>query len=181
MQVAQGSHEQVFLGRQLALFGFRLLEDRPSIIDQARDQRRFVGRLSAPSVVPLAGIWLRPHFVLASTVACFFGFLVRHTSGFSTLGIPPDGSIFPAPNVPARNFCRKFAFAVDQKSYPVIFRIPLEAGLLSRETEEAGSRNFWDCKLNSILSRHDERQRELSPAPGLSFLSPASCAAPLVL
>jgi hypothetical protein len=55
--------------------------------------------------------------------------------------------------------CKKSLLAVDDRRVRAIFAIPPEAGFRGQKTDEVGSRNFWDCKLNSILSRHDERKR----------------------
>jgi hypothetical protein len=53
----------------------------------------------------------------------------------------------------AKDFAKKSLFAVDEARERDIFVIPPEAG---PETNQGGSGNFWDCKLNSILSRHDD-------------------------
>jgi hypothetical protein len=53
-----------------------------------------------------------------------------------------------------QNFAKSLRLAVDDPARCVILVVPLDAGL--HQTHKCGevcSRNFWDCKLNSILSR----------------------------
>ena len=67
------------------------------------------------------------------------------------------------------DFSKKCFSAVDGRSGPAKLLTPPEAGLPGRKTRELVLAYFGTANWNSILSRHDERQRELSPEKKLGF------------
>ena len=66
-------------------------------------------------------------------------------------------------------FSKNRFFTVDARVCPATLLTPPEAGLPGRKTRELVLAYFGTANWNSILSRHDERQRELSPEKKLGF------------
>jgi hypothetical protein len=103
-----------------------------------------------------------PPFERAPLSICLLGWRFCHSSGYVNA---PESA---PKSSPIRFLFQKCFFAVDATVSTAILLIPPEAG---PDTCWGGSRLFWDCKLDSILSRHDKRSPPWSRSRGKKRVS----------